>query len=171
MITIEKLENEWNKSRILMHKDNINLFNIFPDISYIYIHLCISLKIFYWNIALRLSQNSSVVKNLPAVQEMPATWVRSLGQEDPLEEAMATHSSIPAWRVPWTEEPGRLQPKRAGESQRRLSTHARMFFTASWCFLPDDKADQPHVDVHPLFLDSSPLGHQRVLGGVPWAKQ
>ena len=68
---------------------------------------------------------------------------------------------------PWTEEPGRLQPKRAAESQRRLSTHACMFFTASWCFLPDDKADQPHVDVHPLFLDSSPLGHQRLLGGVP----
>ena len=44
-------------------------------------------------------------KNLPAVQE---TWVRSLGQEDPLEEEMATHSSILAWRIPWTEEPGGL---------------------------------------------------------------
>ena len=41
--------------------------------------------------------------NLPAVQE---TWVRSLGQEDPLEKEMATHSSIFAWRIPWTEEPG-----------------------------------------------------------------
>ena len=37
-------------------------------------------------------------------------WVRSLGQEDPLEEGMATHSSILAWRIPWTEEPGELQP-------------------------------------------------------------
>ena len=37
---------------------------------------------------------------------MQGTWVRSLGQEDPLEEGMATHSSIPAWRIPWTEEPG-----------------------------------------------------------------
>ena len=45
------------------------------------------------------------VKNLPAVQE---TWVQSLGQEDPLEESMATHSSVLAWRIPWTEEPGRL---------------------------------------------------------------
>ena len=36
-------------------------------------------------------------------------WVQSLGQEDPLEEEMATHSSILAWRIPWTEEPGRLQ--------------------------------------------------------------
>ena len=40
---------------------------------------------------------------------MKATWVRSLGGEDPLEKEMATHSSILAWRIPWTEEPGRLQ--------------------------------------------------------------
>ena len=51
----------------------------------------------------------SAVKNLPAVKEMQKTGVRSLGQEDPLEEGMATHSSILAWRVPWTEEPGGLQ--------------------------------------------------------------
>ena len=44
--------------------------------------------------------------NLPAMQE---TQVRSLGQEDPLEKGMATHFSIFAWRIPWTEEPGRLQ--------------------------------------------------------------
>ena len=47
-----------------------------------------------------------MVKNLPARQE---TWVRSLDGEDPLEKGMATHSSILAWRIPWTEEPGRLQ--------------------------------------------------------------
>ena len=51
----------------------------------------------------------SAVKNLPAVQEPQETQVRSLGQEDPLEEGMAAHSSILAWRIPWTEEPGRLQ--------------------------------------------------------------
>ena len=45
------------------------------------------------------------VKNPPAMQE---TWVRSLGWEDPLEKEMATHSSILPWRIPWTEEPGRL---------------------------------------------------------------
>ena len=44
-----------------------------------------------------------MVKNPPAVQE---TWVQSLGREDPLEEEMTTHSSVPAWRVPWTEGPG-----------------------------------------------------------------
>ena len=51
----------------------------------------------------------SGVKNLPAMQETQETWVRSLGQEDPLEEGMATHSHILAWRIPWTEEPGGLQ--------------------------------------------------------------
>ena len=49
---------------------------------------------------------SSVVNNLPAMQEIQ---VRSLGQEDPLEEKMATHSSILAGKIPWTEEPGGLQ--------------------------------------------------------------
>ena len=49
---------------------------------------------------------SSVGKNLPAVQE---TWVRSLGGEDPVAKKMATHSSILAWRTPWTEDPGGLQ--------------------------------------------------------------
>ena len=47
-----------------------------------------------------------MVKNLLTVQE---AWVQSLGQEDPLEKGMATHSSVLAWRIPWTEEPGRLQ--------------------------------------------------------------
>ena len=46
------------------------------------------------------------LKRLPAMQE---TWVQSLGQEDPVEKKMATHSSILAWRIPWTEEPGGLQ--------------------------------------------------------------
>ena len=54
----------------------------------------------------RASQVAQMVKNLPATQE---TWVWSLGGEDPLEKEMATHSSILAWRIPWTEEPGGLQ--------------------------------------------------------------
>ena len=49
---------------------------------------------------------TQMVKNLPAVDE---TLVRFLGQEDPLEKKMATHSSFLAWRIPWTEESGRLQ--------------------------------------------------------------
>jgi len=47
-----------------------------------------------------------MVKSLPAVWE---TWVRYLGREDPLEKEMTTHSSILAWKIPWTEEPGSLQ--------------------------------------------------------------
>ena len=47
-----------------------------------------------------------MVKNLPVMWEI---WARSLGQEDPLEKGMATHSSILAWRIPWTKEPGGLQ--------------------------------------------------------------
>ena len=56
------------------------------------------------------------VKNLPAMQE---TWVRSPDQEDPLEKGMATHSSILAWRIPWTEEPCGVQSMGL-QSQTRL---------------------------------------------------
>ena len=55
---------------------------------------------------MRTSLVAEIVKNLLAIQE---TWVQSMGQEDPLEKRMATHSSILAWRIPWTEEPGKLQ--------------------------------------------------------------
>ena len=58
------------------------------------------------SIVSRASLVAQIVKNLPVMQK---TWVRSLGQEDPLEKGMATHSSILAWRIPWTEEPGGLQ--------------------------------------------------------------
>ena len=54
--------------------------------------------------------SGSAVKNLPAMQEM---LVQSLGQEGPLEEGTATHSSILAWRIPWTEEPSGLQSMRS----------------------------------------------------------
>ena len=49
---------------------------------------------------------AQTVKNLPAMQK---TWVQTLGQEDPLEEEMAAHSSVLAWKITWTEEPDRLQ--------------------------------------------------------------
>ena len=60
---------------------------------------------------------AQLVKNLPAMQE---NWVQFLGQEDRLEKEIATHSSILAWEIPWTEEPGRLQSMRL-QSQTRLS--------------------------------------------------
>ena len=62
----------------------------------------------------------SAVKNPPAMQELQETRVRSLGREDPLEEEIATHSSILAWEIPWTEEPGGLQFMKS-QSQTPLS--------------------------------------------------
>ena len=67
--------------------------------------------IFYLTLTLLLKV-AQMVKNLPPVQEIR---VQSLGQEDPLDNGMATHSSILAWRIPWTEEPGGLESM---ESQR-----------------------------------------------------
>ena len=59
-----------------------------------------------------------MVKHLPPMRE---TWVRSLGQEDPLEKDMATHSSTLAWEIPWTEKPGGLQSMGLQKSWTRLS--------------------------------------------------
>ena len=59
-----------------------------------------------------------MVKNPPAMQE---TRVLFLGGQDPLEEELAAHSSIPAWEIPWTEEPGRLQSMGPQKSQTRVS--------------------------------------------------
>ena len=76
------------------------------------------------------SQLAQTVKNLPAMWE---TWVRSLGQEDPLEKGMATHSSILAWRISWTEEPGRLQSmgsQRVGHD-RATNTFTREYLALS----------------------------------------
>ena len=64
-----------------------------------------------------------MVKNPPANARDKETQVRSLGLEDPLKEGMATHTSVLAWRIPWTEEPGGLQPTGL-QSQTRLSMHA-----------------------------------------------
>ena len=61
-----------------------------------------------------------MVKNLPAVQESQETQVRSLGWEDPLEEGMVTHSSIPAWRIPWTKEPDGATVHRVAKNQTEL---------------------------------------------------
>ena len=71
------------------------------------IHSCLKLLTAVMNCSslFRASLVAQIVKNLPAVQE---TWVWSLGWEDPLEKGMAAHSSILAWRISWTEEPGGL---------------------------------------------------------------
>ena len=66
---------------------------------------------------------AQMVKNLPAMQE---NQVWSLGQEDPLEKGMATHSSVLAWRIPWTEESGRLQSMGSQESDMTELLSMRM---------------------------------------------
>ena len=64
-----------------------------------------------------------MVKNPPAVQEMQETRVQSLGWEDPLGEGMVTRSSILAWRIPWTEEPGGLQSVRRHRLEHDCESH------------------------------------------------
>ena len=82
-----------------------------------------------------------MVKNLPALQE---SRVQSLGREDPLEKGMATHSSILAWRIPWTEEPCRLQSM----GSQRVMRQTLSLFTCSIKFL-----ETLIVNIEPLLLE------------------
>ena len=72
------------------------------------------------------SQVALVVKNLPA-NETQETWVQFIGREEPPEKEMATHSSLLAWRIPWTEEPGGLQSieSQSQTQLKQLSTHTK----------------------------------------------
>ena len=81
---------------------------------------------------------AQMVKNLPAMQE---TWVRPLGWEDLLEKEMVTHSSILAWRIPWTEEPGGLQPMGLQRVRHDwvTNTHMVLIATLSTCVLAQPK--------------------------------
>ena len=72
-----------------------------------------------------------MVKNLSEMQEM---WVQSLGEEDPLEKEVATHSSILVWEIPWTEKPGRLQCMGL-QRVRRLSMHTLLFWVSVFLFI------------------------------------
>ena len=76
------------------------------EVFVIYLFIFNMLSRFFIVFLARTSLVAQRVKRLPPMWE---TWVRSLGQEDPLEQEMATHSSILAWRIPWTEEPSGLQ--------------------------------------------------------------
>ena len=75
------------------------------------------------------SLGAQTVKNPPAMQE---TWVQSLSWEDPLEKGLATHFRVLAWRIPWTEEPGRQHPRGCREldtTERRTHTHQQSHVT------------------------------------------
>ena len=77
--------------------------------------------------------NSLVAQTVISLPAMWEIWVQSLGQEDPLEKEMATHSSLVAWRIPWTEEPGRLQSmgSQRVRHDRATNTHTRKVHVAA----------------------------------------
>ena len=113
------------------------------------------------------------------MQETQETWVRSLGQEDPLETAMATHSSILAWEIPWTEESGRLQPlgsQRTGhdcgasliaQSVKNLPACRRPGFD-SWVWkIPWRRKWQPT----PVLLPGESHGQRSLAGSSPWGRK
>ena len=91
------------------------------EISYVRLVECVFKGIVVSELFICSPLVAQMVKNLPAMLE---TWVRSLGWEDPLEEGMAIHSSILAWRIPRTEEPGGLQSVGL-QSQTRLSDYTQ----------------------------------------------
>ena len=96
---------------------------------------------------------AQTVKNLPAVRE---TRDQSLGWEDPLEKGMATHSSILAWTILWTEEPGKLQSmslQRVRHDWSDLAHTARGCFNVLRQFLPYGKVNQLYIRTCPLFSE------------------
>ena len=100
----KKLKNEWKELQYFLHPDSLNVkyvcLYLYLYLYSIYIYIYIYIYTYIW-----ASLLAQIVKNLPAMQD---TQVPSLGQEDPLEERMAAHSSFLAWRIPWTEEPSGL---------------------------------------------------------------
>ena len=108
-----------------------------PDTPYLrvtYIMEWVSRSYFFVHLA-------QTVKNLPANQE---TWFQPLGQEDPLEKGMATHSNILAWRIPWTEEPGGVIKSQTWLSDSHL-TLSSFLVKASLCWAFDRGADRASV--------------------------
>ena len=98
-----------HEENVLHYSDNINnvIYNIEQYIIYIYIYHAIKQNTKFTILTIfNASLVAQMVKKLPAIWE---TWVQSLGQEEYLEKELATHSSILAWRITWTEESGRLQ--------------------------------------------------------------
>ena len=120
-------------------------------------------------ISLRTSLVAQMVKRLPTMRE---TKVQSLGWEDPLEKEMATHSSTLAWKIPWTEERGRLQPMGSQESD----TTERLHFTSLllWetsVFLIHQTAEKAyHMPLSTLCLREENKKHLSVGFCPPWVK-
>ena len=84
---------------------------------------------------LRIPLTSLVAQTVKSLSTMRATWVRSLGRQDPLEKEMAIHFSTIAWNITWREEPGRLQSMRSQKSRTRLSNFTSLHFKNKVFFL------------------------------------
>ena len=98
------------------------------------------------------------IKRLPAMQE---TWVQSLGQEDPLEKEMATHSSTLDWKIPWTEEPGRLQTMGSLRVGHDWATSLSLFTFMHW-----RRKWQPTL----VFLPGESQGWRSLVGCRLWSR-
>ena len=108
----QKRHNLWE----IPHPSNLEPFTLFTALVLIHsFHHCLALQVYCLLITFTLPIGESLmaqrVRNPPAMQETQETLVRSLVWEDPLWKEMANHSSILAWKIPWTEEPGGLQSK------------------------------------------------------------
>ena len=122
-------------------------------------HSYISFYYIIWYI-IRASLVAQTVKNQPAMQE---TWVWSLDREDPLEKGMSTYSSILAWRIPWTEEPGKLQSmgsQRVRHDRVTKHTHVVYYWRRKWQPIPMFLPEKSHGQR--ILVGYSPWGHKRV---------
>ena len=120
-----------------------SFFNIFW---YEYVCMCLSLSIWSNSGASLVTQ---MVKNPPAMKE---TWVWSLGWEDPLEEGMATHSSILTWRIPWTEDPGGLQSMGCMGSEELDMTEQQTLSFFHFLILPKTSHDKSYYTLSIIIL-------------------
>ena len=103
--------------------------------------------------SLRASLIAQSVKNLP---EMHETWVRSLGQEDPPEKEMATHSSILAWRIPWREKPGRTPSMGSQELDmtEQITFFNKYTYTNIYIYLHKPLHTNTRIYIHPYNIHS-----------------
>ena len=110
-------------------------------------------------------KDGSWVKNLSVIQETQKMWVQSLGQEDPLEEETATHSSILAWKISWTEELDGLQST-GSQSQTRLNMHRHKQYLKEFVCLHRRSQWQPK----PVLLPWKSHGQRGLVGCSPWGR-
>ena len=128
---LEAVDSEWSSSKYSVKYSLENLPG--PSSSHSDEPLCdpkLVSACTYWMLEIFLV--AQTVKNMPAVWE---TQVGSLGQEDPLEKEMATHSSILAWKIPWTEEPSKLQSMGSQRVGHDWATSLHWMLSSSWCSL------------------------------------